>query len=166
MTQIDIVDPWIKETDLIPCDYPVPDNALDKLRYRVFEDFHSRRKYFLSSGLKFGGDFLAYPGDPNATHSEFIIVCHDNSRSINPPYIHSQIRLATTVKKILLLATFDESKEKLKYKVMNSLQLTKKQRLNARTESHVNDTEMCEPNENNEISTAVDASAIMQCSTK
>ncbi|CAL8071936.1 unnamed protein product [Orchesella dallaii] len=157
MTQIDVADPWISETDLIPCDYPVPDNALDKLRYRVFEDFHLRRKYFLSSALKFGGDFLAYPGDPNVTHSEFIIVCHDNSRSKKPPYIHSQVRLANTVKKVLLLATFDEKNEKLKYKAMNTLQLCKKRRLNAMTESHVNDTEMQESHDNNEKSTEVDA---------
>jgi len=136
----------------------VPDNELDRLRYCVFEDFHLRRKYFLSSGLKFGGDFLAYPGDPSDTHSEFIIVCHDKSRSKTPTYIHSQIRLANTVKKILLLASFDESNNKLKYKVLNTLQLTKKRRLNAAS-SHVNDAEMCEEShENNESITEVDAS--------
>jgi tRNA splicing endonuclease len=32
-----------------------------QLRYAVFADLH-QRGYFLSSGLKFGGDFLVYPG--------------------------------------------------------------------------------------------------------
>lgn len=103
----------------MPCDLPLPDNSLMKLRYMVFEDFHLRRKYCLTSGLKFGGDFLAYPGHPTETHAEFIIVCHDSSRCAEPPYINSQIRLATTVKKTLLLALLDNKKNSVKYKVMN-----------------------------------------------
>jgi len=129
MTQIDLIDPWVKDCDFIPCDFPIPNSPVEKLRYRVFEDFHSRRKYFVTSGLKFGGDFLAYPDDPCRSHSEFIIVCHDPARSRKPLYIQGQIRLATTVKKILLLATFNEKRNTIKYKALNTISpSSKKQR--------------------------------------
>lgn len=38
-----------------------PETEADHLRRIVFEDLHDRG-YFISSGLKFGGDYLVYPG--------------------------------------------------------------------------------------------------------
>ena len=42
-------------------DWDFPQNDVETLRYRVFEDFW-QKGYFLTSGGKFGGDFLVYPG--------------------------------------------------------------------------------------------------------
>lgn len=112
----------MKDSDFIPCDIPEPnDTPLDKLRYKVFEDFHMHRKYFVATGLKFGGDFLAYPGDPMDFHSQFVIVCHDKNRGNAPPYIHKQVRLASTVRKVLLVAYLDDQTDEVKYVAMNKL---------------------------------------------
>ena len=55
-------DPWTTPEDYIPLEFPLPSSYLQILRFRVFEDFHSKRNYYLTPGTKFGGDFLAYPG--------------------------------------------------------------------------------------------------------
>lgn len=61
--------------------------------------------YYILPGLKFGGQFLAYPGDPLRFHSHLII---DPVPSIN---FHSLIvsgRLATGVKKLYVISEPDE----------------------------------------------------------
>lgn len=121
-------DPWIKDSDYVPCDIPIPDSSLEKLRHKVFEDFHFKREYFVSVGLKFGGDFLAYPDDPIRCHSEFIILCHDASRGTLPPCIGSLTRLANTVKKKLLVATLDEKNDSVKYRLMNTIKMQDKKK--------------------------------------
>jgi len=54
-------DPWTKKEHYISYKFPEPSHSLERLKLEVFEDFN-RRKYYLTSGSKFGGDFLAYPG--------------------------------------------------------------------------------------------------------
>lgn len=120
-------DPWIKDTDFIPCDIPSPClSYLDKLRYLVFEDWRLHHpSYYLTSGLKFGADFVAYPGDPIDYHSQFCIICHDNHRGDKHPYIEKQIRLANIVHKILVVAYLNESTNKVRYVIMNKLKTNK-----------------------------------------
>jgi len=50
-----------RETINRPVDWRFPISASEKLRYTVFRDLWEQG-HFLTSGLKFGGDFLAYPG--------------------------------------------------------------------------------------------------------
>lgn len=42
---------------------------LERVRYAAFRDLW-RRGFFLTAGDKFGGDFLAYPGDPGAFRAQ------------------------------------------------------------------------------------------------
>ena len=42
--------------------------------------------FFVTSGDKFGGDFLAYPGDPLLFHAKFVVICHFPSK---PPTFSS-----------------------------------------------------------------------------
>jgi tRNA splicing endonuclease len=35
----------------------------------------AHRSYTMTSGAKFGGDFLAYPGDPLLYHAQFTVRC-------------------------------------------------------------------------------------------
>lgn len=60
MLVFSVEDPWKEE--YLPYNFPIPTTYQEKLKFRVFEDFHLHKKYWLSSGAKFGGDFLAYPG--------------------------------------------------------------------------------------------------------
>jgi tRNA-splicing endonuclease subunit Sen34 len=65
--------------------------------------------------MKFGGDFLAYPGDPMVHHAEFIIVCEDIDKKIHTTHIIAHARLASIVKKTFLIAFIDAT-DTLKYK--------------------------------------------------
>jgi len=118
MSQLNLSDPWLKESDYIPFNFPLPETYKDKLKFLVFEDFHKRRQYWISPGIKFGGDFLAYPGDPSEYHSEFIIICPDKpAAALNEVCFASQCRLAQTVRKTLLIAMIEEDAEQLIYYV-------------------------------------------------
>lgn len=66
--------------------------------YEIYK--HLQQKgYFLSPGLRFGGQFLAYPGDSLRYHSHFTVTGYDFNEKFK---IHDLVgggRLGTTVKK-------------------------------------------------------------------
>lgn len=74
----------------------------------VFNDLWEKG-YYLTSGEKFGGDFLVYPGDPLKFHSHYIAVCVDEDEPLTPQFLISKGRLGTNVKKIVLLCSIDSS---------------------------------------------------------
>lgn len=66
--------------------------------------------YFLTSGIKFGGDFLCYTADPMSCHA--IAIVHVLSRDrppLRPAERSCAGRLATTARKLALLASPCES---------------------------------------------------------
>ncbi|ESO09662.1 hypothetical protein HELRODRAFT_183980 [Helobdella robusta] len=81
------------------------DFHLDK-KYYVFKYFWEQN-YFITSGLKFGGDFLVYPGDPSRYHSFYIVLCVQHDEAINLLQLIRMGRQATTVKKTFVLASVD-----------------------------------------------------------
>lgn len=87
-----------------------PENNTDRLHYRVFCDLWEKG-YFLTSGSKFGGNYLAYPGDPARFHSFFIIVIIPWGKRITPYDIISIGRLGATVKKTAVLCSVNEDDE-------------------------------------------------------
>ncbi|SCV68682.1 BQ2448_803 [Microbotryum intermedium] len=101
-------------------DYPT--NQLQQSRSKVFEDMWSKR-HFMGGGLRFGGDFLVYPGSPVVTsgdplryHSHFTLtVLSSSDQNIMPLDLISYGRLATAVKKAHLLASWDEKEDKVEY---------------------------------------------------
>ncbi|KAK0547748.1 tRNA-splicing endonuclease subunit [Tilletia horrida] len=60
----------------------LPSTPQSLARNAVFTELHSRA-YFLSTGLRFGGEFVVYPGDPLRYHSHFStsILFSSSSRS-------------------------------------------------------------------------------------
>ncbi|KAG1131805.1 hypothetical protein G6F37_006361 [Rhizopus arrhizus] len=72
-------------------------------RNDVFRYFWSLN-YHITSGYKFGGDYLLYPGDPMCFHSQFIVSVKKEKEAILPKEIVLMGRLATNVKKMFLLA--------------------------------------------------------------
>ena len=40
---------------------------------KVFTDLTLNKKLFLTDGLKFGSDFLAYQGDPLIYHAKYLV---------------------------------------------------------------------------------------------
>lgn len=88
-----------------------PATAAEALRYRVFLDLHERgcgcdsvslaaeadpatRRYTMTSGAKFGGDYLAYPGDPVLYHAQYTVRCVHHDAPQHPLALAAATRMA------------------------------------------------------------------------
>lgn len=80
----------------------------EKLKFTVFCNIH-QQGYYLTDGLKFGGHFLVYPGDPGIYHSVFIVYCIPFDKKLSAIDYATLGRLATSVKKTLLLCSVDKN---------------------------------------------------------
>ena len=83
---------------------------IDRLRTDVFADLY-QRKYWISNGYKFGGDFLVYLDDPSRCHSTFIVTCvfrdeiGSSSTVIPLTNLIARCRVAVHVRKTCVLAS-------------------------------------------------------------
>lgn len=92
---------YLFETFLAAClDFEKKCNGTCKIKahYDIYRSL-LERGYFISPGLKFGGDFVLYPGDPLKFHSYSIVLL--NFSSTNDLVVGG--RLATGVKKNLVI---------------------------------------------------------------
>jgi tRNA-splicing endonuclease subunit Sen34 len=95
-------------TSYPPLPHPVSSSAqyLRKpevpLSYPLFAHLHSLG-YFLSPGLRFGCQYVAYPGDPLRFHSHFVVVSAEWDQEMDLMDIVNGGRLGTGVKKGFLL---------------------------------------------------------------
>ena len=88
-----------------------PKTAKERLKYAAFKHFWTLGLY-VTNGVKFGGDFLVYPGDPTRYHSFFIVQCIDyDDEPLTPANLVTLARLGTSVKKTLVLASLDDDGE-------------------------------------------------------
>ena len=88
-----------------------PSTARERLKYAAFKHFWSSG-LFVTNGVKFGGDFLVYPGDPTRFHSFFVVQCVDyDDDELTPANLVTLARLGTSVKKTLVLASLDDDGE-------------------------------------------------------
>jgi len=62
------------------------------MRYTVFKDLWERG-YYLSTAAKFGGDYLAYPGDPHRFHSHHVVIVVPWEEVLSPLEVVSLGRL-------------------------------------------------------------------------
>ncbi|KAK9387662.1 hypothetical protein V1515DRAFT_466403 [Lipomyces mesembrius] len=64
--------PTVSSTDK----YPLPESSVsaiyDTPRFHIYKYLH-QKGYFISPGLRFGSQFLAYPGDPLRYHSHYLV---------------------------------------------------------------------------------------------
>lgn len=92
---------------------------LEKIRYKVFKDLWTKG-YYLTCGMKFGGDFLIYEGkvhksnkfiqyfnsilfylgDPLAYHAKYIVNCRDANKQI----MVSSSRVSSITNKKMVIA--------------------------------------------------------------
>lgn len=91
-------------------DWSYPQTESETLHYRVFLDLWEKG-YYLTSGIKFGGDLLAYPGDPMRYHSFYIVIIIPWGKKVMPFDIISAGRLGSTVKKTALLCSVSDTNE-------------------------------------------------------
>ena len=74
------------------------------MKYRVFSDLW-HKGYYITSGLKYGGDYLVYTNNPLVVHSQFIAKIYSWSEDISPMSLIQDGRLGGKVKKNILLCT-------------------------------------------------------------
>lgn len=82
----------------------------DRLNYLIF-DYLKSKEYFLAPGLRFGGKFIGYPGDPLRYHAHLIINAVGWDQDIGLMNIVNGGRLATGVKKVWLIGSEDNDKD-------------------------------------------------------
>ena len=108
-----------------------PSNLAERAKCAVFRDLWEKG-YYMGGGLKFGGDFLVYPGipisfgslrlgsclsgDPLRYHSHFTAtVIESLEKTVMPMEIVAHGRLGTATKKTHLFCTWDETTGKVSY---------------------------------------------------
>ena len=109
-----------------------PSTPLERARCGVFRDLHEKG-YFIGGGIKFGGQYLVYPGqfatpvprnplfnlstgDPLRYHSHFVATVHEHVSSILCPMeVVAHGRLGTGTKKTHLLCGWDDEGKKVTY---------------------------------------------------
>ncbi|TPX75661.1 hypothetical protein CcCBS67573_g03072 [Chytriomyces confervae] len=74
-------------------------------KFKVFENLWERG-YFLTSAVKFGGDFLLYPGDPLLHHASHVVVVVPMESKLTPFDIISYARMGRNAKKRILLMQY------------------------------------------------------------
>ncbi|KAI8851423.1 hypothetical protein BC829DRAFT_387391, partial [Chytridium lagenaria] len=63
------------------------------------------------SGVKFGGEFLMYPGDPLCNHSTYIVSIHNPTQQIPVLDIVAMARVARATRKKRLMCSWDGSSD-------------------------------------------------------
>ncbi|KAF1982202.1 SEN34 subunit of tRNA-splicing endonuclease [Aulographum hederae CBS 113979] len=96
----------IPSTSTPPLSYQPPSPPLPvplvPTSYSLFRYLHSKG-YFLSPGLRFGCQYMAYPGDPLRFHSHFLAVGKDWDEELDLLDVVAGGRLGTGVKKGYLI---------------------------------------------------------------
>ena len=91
-----------------PPRWTYPRTPAERRRYAVFADLHARG-LTLTTGIKFGADFLAYPGDPMAYHASFTVrVCAENE-GVHALTLLAAARMSHGARKNLVLASAAEA---------------------------------------------------------
>ncbi|KAH9930912.1 uncharacterized protein B0H18DRAFT_991791 [Fomitopsis serialis] len=92
-----------------------PADLHERAKCRVFRDLWEKGN-FMGGGIRFGGDFLVYPGDPMRYHSHFVASVVDSPVStIKPMEIVAHGRLGTATKKAHLICGWDDEKQEVSY---------------------------------------------------
>ncbi|KAG8140498.1 hypothetical protein E2320_003188 [Naja naja] len=87
--------------------WPYAGQERHEMLYSIFRDLWERG-YYVTTGSKFGGDFLIYPGDPMRFHAHYIALCFSKDAPISLCDIISAGRLGTNVKKTVLLCSVEQ----------------------------------------------------------
>ena len=81
--------------------------ARDRDFYKIYEHF-TLAGYWLTTGLQYGVDFLAYRGSPELYHSECIVYCVEFDAKISTERLMQMTRIGSKTNKKLVLASVDK----------------------------------------------------------
>lgn len=91
--------------------FTFPATQAERARCAVFEDLH-KQGYYMSTGLRFGGDYVVYPGDPLRFHSHFTATVLSSKDEPLPAFsVVASGRLGTAVKKSHLICSVTVAEE-------------------------------------------------------
>lgn len=82
--------------------------------YVVYKDL-KEKGFYVTTGFKYGADFLVYRDDPNFIHSEFMLFIYDSKKQLNVNELIIGERLGVSTKKKFLIASYDETTRTIKY---------------------------------------------------
>ncbi|KAH0626475.1 hypothetical protein JD844_001469, partial [Phrynosoma platyrhinos] len=85
-------------------DWPYPGQPDHEMRYCIFRSLWEKG-FYVTTGSRFGGDFLVYPGDPMRFHAHYIALCVSQDTPLSLCDIISAGRLGTNVKKTVLICS-------------------------------------------------------------
>ncbi|KAL7283050.1 hypothetical protein ACG7TL_002474 [Trametes sanguinea] len=92
-----------------------PSTPYERAKCKVFQDLWEKGN-FMGGGIKFGGDFLVYPGDPLRYHSHFVAtVVESPAAPLTPMEIVAHGRLGTATKKSHLFCEWNEGTQEVTY---------------------------------------------------
>ncbi|KAL1947435.1 hypothetical protein VTO73DRAFT_14396 [Trametes versicolor] len=92
-----------------------PTTPYERAKCRVFQDLWEKGN-FMGGGIKFGGDFLVYPGDPLRYHSHFVATVIESPKApLMPMEVVAHGRLGTATKKSHLFCEWDEQSQEVTY---------------------------------------------------
>ncbi|CDU24105.1 related to RNA splicing endonuclease gamma subunit [Sporisorium scitamineum] len=106
--------PWYHPTTyttlstLHPTLYPYPSTHPELCSLALFEHLLSQRGMWCLNGLRFGGTFAAYPGDPLRYHSHYTAQLVMKGEKLGMGRLVANGRLGTAVKKTHLLCCVEE----------------------------------------------------------
>uniref|UniRef100_A0A1E1W6P0 tRNA-splicing endonuclease subunit Sen34 n=1 Tax=Pectinophora gossypiella TaxID=13191 RepID=A0A1E1W6P0_PECGO len=87
------------------------------IRYAIYKDLWEKG-HFITSGSKFGSDYLVYPGDPVRFHAMYMVRCVcDQTKFFRPTQLVAFGRLSVAVNKLAVLAFFN-SYGKVEYQTL------------------------------------------------
>jgi tRNA-intron endonuclease len=79
------------------------------VKYMVYKDLRDRG-FAVTPGIKYGCDFAVYEHGPGLDHAPFIVQVRVSGNRISAPQIVEAGRLATTVRKMFIIAVVEEEK--------------------------------------------------------
>ncbi|KAJ7632465.1 hypothetical protein FB45DRAFT_745351, partial [Roridomyces roridus] len=92
-----------------------PSNLQERAKCGVFRDLWEQGM-FMGGGIRFGGDYLVYPGDPLRYHAHFSAsILESPAFSLTPMEIVAHGRLGTVTKKSHLLCGWDDETKAVTY---------------------------------------------------
>ena len=78
-------------------------SKIDRYKCAVFKDLHEKG-FTMTSAAKFGGDYLAYPGDPMLFHAYFTVRVLETGEKMTPLSCSSVTRMAHAARKNVVFA--------------------------------------------------------------
>ncbi|KAJ1937518.1 tRNA-splicing endonuclease subunit [Linderina pennispora] len=95
-----------------------PQSDRDTVRLKLYKHFRDLG-YYVTRAVKFGGDFLLYPGEPMRYHSPFVATLVGFDEKFRPRELVALGRLGTNVKKTRLMCAWDADRQTFSIISMN-----------------------------------------------